>query len=118
MKMEKNLEELIKKYQEEKQILADQITLSIEYNRHIDKQKINMVEMNDKMCRLNKKIKQANEQIKRENDKETETQKEVLLWIKNLIDELEKQKENLNNLQNSLKNINEIISNVRNEEEK
>lgn len=34
-----DIEELIKKFQEEKQLLAEQITLSIEYNKQIDKQK-------------------------------------------------------------------------------
>lgn len=80
---EKRIEELIKKYQEEKQKLADQITLAIEYNRQLDRQKINMVELNDKMYKLNKKIEQMNEIIKREKDKETETQKSVKKLEKN-----------------------------------
>lgn len=71
------LEELIKKYQEEKKLLANQITLSIEYNRLIDKQKINMVELNNKMYKLNRTIEQTNELIKREKNKETETQNDT-----------------------------------------
>lgn len=60
------LEEIRKDYKRKKQNLADEITKAIEYNRKLDEQKINMVELNNKMYEQNKKIKQLNEIIKAE----------------------------------------------------